>query len=40
MLAALLGLSTQLGKVMLPGFVGNKPGATSHPNVHGQEGKK
>lgn len=37
MLAALLGLSTQLGKVTLPGFVGKKPGATSQRARAGRE---
>ena len=39
MLVALLGLSTQLGKVPLPGFIGNEPGATTHPQ-HAQGGRK
>ena len=40
MLAGLLGLFTQLRKVPLPGFVGNKPGATTHPPQHAQAGRK
>lgn len=40
MLAVLLGLSTQLGKVPLPEFVGNEPGATTHPLQYAQAGRK
>lgn len=40
MLAVLLGLSTQLGKVPLPEFVGNKPRATTYPLQYAQAGRK